>query len=483
VANSYLNNVNQVTPEGTLTYSDTGSHEWTDPSTGSTYTLPTRTATQKLSASGQKLADTNALTKQGLADISLAQTSRIGNMLNAPFSPTFNAQSYLANNPDVAAEAARLGADPEQFAQQHYSSYGAAEGRSGYGGPQGGNAQNILDAPKARTSYDAGGQIQTGFGDAGDITRSYGAGDFSQDRQNVEDALMARINPQLAKERGNIEQRLADQGIRYGSQAYTSAMDDYNRQATDTRFGAISQAGSEQQRMMDMAAQRAGFQNTAQQQSYDQLMGRGSFANQAQAQQNAQNAAAAGFYNAGAGQQLAQQQSGFNAQNAQRNQYMQEAYQQRNQPLNEISALMSGSQVQQPNWLNSPSSQIATTDIGGLINQNFSQQQQNYQTAQNAWSNTMGGLLGAGAGAIKSDRRAKKNIDRIGTVFAATEAGDRQKLPVYEWEYRKGEGDSARHVGPMAQDVERIDPHAVRNIDGRKHIDTSRVMGSILRAA
>jgi hypothetical protein len=351
------------------------------------------------------------------------------------------------------------------------------------GAPQAGNASGILGAPQARTSYDAGGQIQNTFGDAGDITRSYGAGDFSQDRQNVEDSLMARMNPQLAKERANIEQRLADQGIRYGSQAYASAMDDYNRQTNDARFAAVGQAGSEQQRLMDMAAQRAGFQNSAQQQAYDQAMGRGSFANQAQAQQNSQNAAAAGFYNAGAGQQLAQQQSGFNAQNAQRNQYMQEAYQQRNQPLNEISALTSGSQVQQPNWLNSPSSQIATTDIGGLINQNFAQQQQNYQTAQNAWSSTMGGLLGLGAGAIKSDRRAKKNIDKIGTVFAATEAGDRQKLPVYEWEYKKGEGDSARHVGPMAQDVERIDPQAVRDINGRKHIDTGRVMGSILRAA
>ena len=72
---------------------------------------------------------------------------------------------------------------------------------------------------------------------------------------------MARMNPQLARERSNVEQRLADQGIRYGSQAYASAMDDYNRQATDARFAAVGQAGSEQQRMMEMAAQRAGFQN------------------------------------------------------------------------------------------------------------------------------------------------------------------------------------------------------------------------------
>ena len=61
------------------------------------------------------------------------------------------------------------------------------------------------------------GQAQGTFGEAGDITRSYGPqDDFSSDRQRVEESLMARMNPQLARERGNIEQRLADQGIRYG---------------------------------------------------------------------------------------------------------------------------------------------------------------------------------------------------------------------------------------------------------------------------
>jgi hypothetical protein len=259
-------------------------------------------------------------------------------------------------------------------------------------------------------------------------------------------------------------------------------MDDYNRQANDARFAAVGQAGSEQQRMMDMAAQRAGFQNAAQQQQYDQLQGRGSFANQAQAQQNSQNAALAGFGNAGLAQQLSQAQSGFNAQNAQRNQYMQEQYAQRNQPLNEITSLMGGSQVQQPNWLNSPTSQIATTDFAGIMNQNAQLQAQNYQTAQSGWNATMGGLLGLGGKlATMSDRRTKQNIDKIGTVFAATDEGERKRLPIYEWEYKHDPG--TRRVGPMAQDVEKIDRGAVGEIGGVKHIDVGRTMGSILRAA
>ena len=258
-------------------------------------------------------------------------------------------------------------------------------------------------------------------------------------------------------------------------------MDNYNRQSNDARLAVTAQGGQEQQRMMDMAAQRAGFQNSAQQQQYNENLGAGSFTNSAQQQQNSQNAAQAGFYNAGAGQQLSQAQSGFNAANSQRNQYMQEQYQQRNQPLNEISSLLSGSQVQQPNWLNSPTSQIATTDIGGLINQNFAQQQQNYQTATSSWNSTMGGLLGLGAGVIKaSDERVKENVIPMGSVFAAGEDGEAKKLPISEWSYK---GDPERHVGPMAQDVEKVDKSAVTTRGGVKHIYPAKVMGSILRAA
>jgi len=440
VANAFLNNVNQVTPQGNLTYDVTSNYSWTDPATNQTYSIPRFTATQTQTPQAAAIEAQNNAAKETLARTGATQAGKVESILNTPFNP-------------------------------------------GTGAPAAGSASGIMGVPQAATSYDTGGQIQNTFGDAGDVTRSYGPADnFSADRQRVEDSLMARMNPQLQKERANIEQRLADQGIRYGSQAYTSAMDDYNRQATDTRFGAISQAGGEQQRMMDMAAKEAGFQNAAQQQAYDQAMGRGSFANSAQAQQNAQNAALAGFGNAGLAQQLAQQQSGFNAQNASRNQYMQEQYQQRQQPLNEITAMMTGSQVANPNWLNTPSSQIATTDFAGIMNQNFAQQSQNYQTAQSGWNAAMGGLLGLGAGAIRSDERVKKDIVPMGTVFAATPEGERKELPISEWSY-KDDPSSTRHVGPMAQDVERIDPKAVKKIGGVRHIDPRRVMGGIMRAA
>jgi hypothetical protein len=98
----------------------------------------------------------------------------------------------------------------------------------------------------------------------------------------------------------------------------------------------------------------------------------------------------------------------------------------------------------------------------------------------------MGGILGAagavGGGYLKSDERVKKNIDKVGTVFAYNEDAERKGLPIYEYEY-KDDPVSARHIGPMAQDVEKIDRGAVKEIDGVKHIQPSRVMGNILRAA
>jgi hypothetical protein len=492
VANSYLNNVNQNTPDGSLSYEVTGNYNWTDPVSGQTYNIPRFTSNQTLSPMGQAIKGQTDQTKFNLAQMGNQQSGRVSSLLSTPFNPNLNAQTYLQQNPDVLAAARAQGVDPMQFAAQHYQNYGQAEGRSG-GSPAGGNAQNILNVPKAATSYDQGGQIQRSFGGYGDVTTSYGPGDFSSDRQHVEDALMARMNPQLQIEQQRIQQQLADQGIRPGSQAYADSMATYGRQANDARYGAISQAGQEQQRMMDMAAQRAGFQNAAQQQQYEQSLGSASFANQAQGQQNQQNAAQAAFGNAGLAQQLAQQQSGFNAQNSQRNQYMQEQYQQRNQPLNEISALMSGSQLQQPNWLNSPTSQIPTTDFAGITNQNFQNQMGIYNAQNQNYQQIMGGILGLGAGALKaSDRRVKENIKPMGSVLAARgdapkmatvfSDDDRSELPIYAYSY-KNDPSGMQHVGPMAQDVEKIDPKAVKSIGGVKHIDTRRVMGSILRAA
>jgi hypothetical protein len=440
VANQQMQSINQVTPDGSLTYQNTGSYAFTDPTTGQTYNIPIQTAYQTLSPTQQAI--------KGQYEGAQMNTAGMANSLSGQVS------QHLSQPMDLS------------------------------GAPVGGNAANIAGVPKAATSFNSGGPIQKSFEAGGDITRTYGPEDnFSADRQRVEESLMQRMNPQLALERTNIEQRLADQGIRYGSQAYSNAMDDYNRQANDARFAAIGQAGGEQARMASMAGQRAAFENQAQQQGYEQNLGQGTFANTAQGQEFQQNAAQATFGNAGLAQQMGQEQSAFNAEQAQRNAWMNEQYAQRNQPIQEIGALMSGGQVTSPNFVNTPSSQIATTDVGGLINQNFAQQMGIYGQQMQNWNSTMGGILGLGGQAIRaSDERVKENIGKVGTVFAYDEEAERKKLPIYEYSY-KADPAKRRQVGPMAQDIEKLDRSAVTEIGGVKHIDTRKVMGNILRAA
>lgn len=62
-----------------------------------------------------------------------------------------------------------------------------------------------------------------------------------------------------------------------------------------------------------------------------------------------------------------------------------------------------------------------------------------------------GGMAGAGLGALFfSDERLKEVGERIGE----TDDG----IPIYKWRYK---GDTQMHIGPMAQDVEAVNPAAV----------------------
>jgi hypothetical protein len=147
-------------------------------------------------------------------------------------------------------------------------------------------------------------------------------------RSRAEETLMARLNPQIERDRAAQETRLANQGIGMGSRAYSAAQDDMARASNDARLGAILSAGDEQAR--DFSLRSAA----------------------------------------------------------------------RSQPINEIMALLSGSQVQVPNFQMNRPSPIPTTDNAGIINTNFAQQQENYRNRMAAWNSGWGGLFGMGAAAL-----------------------------------------------------------------------------------
>ena len=151
-----------------------------------------------------------------------------------------------------------------------------------------------------------------------------------------------------------------------------------------------------------------------------------------------------------------------------RQQAVQEALTERNQPLNEIGALMSGSQVQMPQFgagTNQPN--LPTVDYAGLVNTNYQNQLGQYQAQMAQRQGILGGLFGLGAAAIKaSDKRVKKDIKPVGRLMGHN---------LYEYQYKGDRDDGRRHVGVMAQEVEKKRPDAVIDIRGTKHVNYGRL--------
>jgi hypothetical protein len=141
----------------------------------------------------------------------------------------------------------------------------------------------------------------------------------------------------------------------------------------------------------------------------------------------------------------------------------QELLTERNQPLNEINALMSGSQVSMPNFINTPQTNVNGVDYAGLVSDK-------YKADMGAYQAGMGGLFGLGGTAasalMMSDRRLKRDVRRIGT--ADNGAG------IYLFRYLPP--NSATQIGVMADEIEHIRPDAVHNVGGFKAVDLERAL-------
>lgn len=129
----------------------------------------------------------------------------------------------------------------------------------------------------------------------------------------------------------------------------------------------------------------------------------------------------------------------------------------RNQPLNELSALLSAGQVAMPTFGATPQ-----TDVAGITNSAY----QNSMAQYNSQQKGLGGLFDAGLGLLKlSDRRAKTDVVRIGSTDAGT--------PIYRFKYNHG---GPVQVGYMAQDLLKTHPNAVSmGPDGFYRVDYEKV--------
>jgi len=236
IANTQLGQVNQVGPNGSLTYDQTGSNSFTDPNSGATYDVPTYTATTQLTPGAQAIYNQNQGAQLGLAETANQQARFLKDYLGTP-----------------------AGFDTS-----------AIEGR-------------------------------------------------------LDELGRARLDPRFERERAALENRLTQQGLTPGSEAWNAQMNQLGQNKND---------------------------------AYNQL------------------------YLNGRGQAFGEMAA------------------QRNQPINEITALLSGSQVQQPNFPQARPSQMPTVDYAGLVNNNFAQRQQNYQREMANQQSLLGGLFGLGSAGI-----------------------------------------------------------------------------------
>ncbi len=78
----------------------------------------------------------------------------------------------------------------------------------------------------------------------------------------------------------------------------------------------------------------------------------------------------------------------------------QAALTERNQPINEISALLSGSQVSQPSYASTPNAGIAPTDYMGAVQNKYASDLAAYNAKQQQSNAGLSGLFGLGSAAL-----------------------------------------------------------------------------------
>jgi hypothetical protein len=149
----------------------------------------------------------------------------------------------------------------------------------------------------------------------------------------------------------------------------------------------------------------------------------------------------------------------------------------RNQPINEITALMSGSQVSQPQTPGFQFNRIPTTDNAGIIANYDNNKLQAWQAEQAMKGQLMGGLFSLGSSMIgMSDRRAKKDIEKTGAIKVMGDDGKEHRTSTYKWRYKWEGKDAPKSEGVMAQNLEKVKPSAVLTLgSGLKAVDYAQV--------
>lgn len=309
-----LNNVNQITPYGTLTYNQTGG--------GPQYNM---NAFNQATQAWQNAVNAGATAQPTSLDG--VPTDRYGNRIEGgssrgsaplPAMPTLD-QFKLADLPPQWTATTALTPEGQKALE---------------------SAQRIDTATNQLAEQQLGRIADTvsqplDFSGLPSLTQ-----DFSADRDKVVQAILERNQGSMDRDRAGLETQLTNQGVMRGSKAWQAAIDDLNRGVNDFRLGAIQSGGQEQSRLYGLTADA-------------------------------------------------------------RQRLMQEMLTQRNQPINEMVALLNGGGgVQMPQFASVPQTQLQGTDVVGPINTQYQGQLANFNAKNASNQATQGGLFGLAGSAL-----------------------------------------------------------------------------------
>lgn len=272
--------------------------------------------------------------------------------LNPEQQSTLGYTQDAANN--IAQTANSLSGDGLSALSQPVDTSGAPSLQTGLGNDYSSNLGNNY-------SSSLGSNYLTNFGT-----------DSNTEYNNAYNAVMDNATPMLDR---NAEQQRAQEvasGIRPGSAAYSANEQTIGDNYTRASNQATLTAQSVENQLFNQQQQQAQFTDNA-------------LTNQLTTQDNA----------ALQGQQFTNSAdlNSANFNNDARSQYLSQYYQQRDQALNELSALLSGSQVTNATTgtTSTPTTNVAGVDYSGLV-------QNEYEAKLQQANNTMSGLFGIGKG-------------------------------------------------------------------------------------
>lgn len=362
IANNAMNRVDQITPDGSKTWTMKPGADPNNPKVGDYIETTTDSPEQKairdynnqlstslLQIGGQQLGRVG----QGFSgDLDTSGMTRMRDSRGGPAPAPSMQRGMAAPAPVTGGQAV---SDTRMYAGGS-ATFDESGGRSGglplSSGPLPGSQQGMSIAPniaagqrRATSIYDfsgnmspngaqggtgggsvGGGGVGMGPGPApggggpfavGGGAGSYGGGGFGTSgvagpvndasRQRVEAALLSRTEPQFQRDEQGLRTQLLNSGVEVGTEAYNRELDRLARSRNDSRMQAVLAGGQEESRQTQL---NAGLQ----QQGFNQGMAGAQFDNQSRSQQLSEEA------------------------------YL------RSLPLNELNALRTGNQVSAPQF-------------------------------------------------------------------------------------------------------------------------------------